>query len=160
MGSLSKDVFEVPAALGVADDVDAGGGALGVDDEADGGELDVTTPERADADSGFDLVGADDGLVAEGGVFADDEVFEGEAGHGKEVDGDAVEMDGAAQALAHVGGDAEAEAADVDERGGEGEGQQDEQGDGDLHGPTPKDGRCRQGLLVRGHLQDSSGSKG
>ena len=78
-------------------------------------------PEGADAEGGADGHGADDGLGAEGGVLVDDEVGEGEAGERKEVEGDVVEMDGTAEALADAGGDAVLEAADVDERRDESE---------------------------------------
>ena len=81
----------------------------------DGGELDLAAPEGGDAQVGVDGHGADDGLVAEGGVLADDEVRDGEAGEGKEGEGDVVEMDGAAEALADAGGDAALVAVDADE---------------------------------------------
>jgi len=146
---LHEDVLQVPAALGVAHDVETGAGAVFVDLEADGGDLDLTTPERADAEGGFDLVGLDDGLAAEGGRLADDEVFEGEAGYGKDVEGDAVEMDGAAEALAHVGGDAVPEALDAEERRRDDEGDEEEDDESGEDEPAARAGRgVVEGLVL------------
>ena len=79
---------------------------------------------EADAERGADGVGADDGLGAEGGIFVDDEVLDGEAGEREEGEGDAVEVDGAAEALTDAGGDAALKAVDADQRRHEDEQQQ------------------------------------
>ena len=99
-GGVQEDAFEIPLAVGEMDEVDAGFG------EADGGELDAAAPKGAEAEGGADGVGADDGLVAEGGVFVDDKVLKREAGEREKVEGDFVEMHGAAEAVADAGGDA------------------------------------------------------
>ena len=110
LGGVEEDAVEVPLAVGEVDEVDAGVG------EADGGELEAAAPEGGDAEGGVDDVGADDGLVAEGWVFVDDEVFKGEAGEREEVEGDLVEVDGAAEAFAYAVGDAALIAVEADER--------------------------------------------
>ena len=110
VGGVEEDALEVPLAVGEVDEVDAGVG------EADGGELDAAAPEGADAKGGADGVGADDGLGAECWIFLDDEIFENEAGEGKEVQADFVEVDGAAEAVADAVGDALLIAIDADER--------------------------------------------
>ena len=110
LGGLEEEALEVPAAVGVVDEVEAGRV------EGDAGELDAATPERADAERGADAVGADDGLVAEAGILLDDEVLEGEAGQRQQVERDAIEMDGATERGADAGDDAALEAVDVDQR--------------------------------------------
>ena len=107
LGGFEEDAFDVPLAVGGVDQIDAGLF------QADPGELDLFAVEGGDAEGRLDLVGADDGLGAEGGVFGDDEVCELEAGEGKKDEGDAVEMDRAAEAGADAGDDAALEAVDV-----------------------------------------------
>ena len=109
VGGAEKDAFEVPLAVGGVDEVDAGLV------EADGGEFYAPGPEGADAKGGSDGTGTDDRLGAEGGVFADNQIFKGEAGEREQIEGDAVEMDGAAEAVADAGSDAALEAVDADE---------------------------------------------
>ncbi len=138
------------------DEVDAGFG------EADGGELDAAAPEGAEAEGGADGVGADDGLVAEGGVFVDDEVFEGEAGEREKVEGDSVEMDGAAEAVADAGGDAALIAVDADVGGQQDEQHDCERSEGEVEEATQRVGaEGRSGVVVRGFAgSDFSGFAG
>ena len=126
VGGVEEDAVEVPLAVGEMDEVDAGVG------EADGGELEAAAPEGGDAEGGVDDVGADDGLVAEGGVFVDDEVFEREAGEREEIEGDLVEVDGAAEALANAVGDAALIAVEADKRRQENEEQYGDSGERDV----------------------------
>ena len=53
---------------------------VGVAAEGDSGELGMAAAEGGEAERDADLVGAQDGLGAEGGILVDDEVFQGEAG--------------------------------------------------------------------------------
>ena len=123
---LEKDALDVPAAVGGVNEVDAGFG------EADGGELDLAAPEGRDAHAGVDKVGADDGLGAEGGIFADDQVLDGKAGEREDREGDAVEVNGTAEAVTDGGGDAALKAADVYKRRPEDERRYDKQYESDV----------------------------
>ncbi len=130
VGGVEEDAVEVPFAGGEIDEVDAGVG------EADGGELEAAAPEGGDAEGGVDGVGADDGLVAEGGVFVDDEVFKGQAGEREEIEGDLVEVDGAAKAFADAVGDAALVAVETDQRRKQNEEKDDQTGEDDVGQPT------------------------
>ena len=130
-GGLEEDALEVPAAVWQVDEVDAGV------KEGDAGELDVAPPEGGEAEAGADLVGADDRLIAKGGVFIDDEIFNGEAGRGEHGEGDGVEVDGAAERGGDAGGDLAAEAIHADERRQHGEqNQREEDGEDDEDAPA------------------------
>jgi hypothetical protein len=126
VGGVEEDVIEVPVAVGEMDEVDAGVG------EADGGELEAAAPEGADAEGRVDGSGADDGLVAEGGVFVDDEVFEGEAGEREEIQGYPIQMDGTAEAFADACCDALLIAIETDEWWKQNEEEDSEGGEGDV----------------------------
>jgi len=115
------------------DEVDAGSDAGVARAECDAGEFNALAPEGGDAEGGADLAGTEDGLGAEGGILLDDEVFQGDAGHREQGEGDAIEVDGAAKRCADVGGDAALETADADERRDEDEQQQDQE-DGEDEG--------------------------
>jgi hypothetical protein len=132
VGGLEENALDVPAAVVVADEVDAGIYPRVAGAEGDFGELDVA-PEGVDAESGADLAGAEDGLGAEGGILVDDEVFQGEAGERQQDGRDAGEVDGAADGRADVARDAELKTAEVDERRNEGDEKkcEDEAEDGD-----------------------------
>ena len=126
------------------DEIDAGVG------EADGGEFDAAPPERAEAQGGADGVGTNDRLGAKGRVFVDDEIFEGEARKGKEIEADLVEMDGAAEAVADAVGDALLIAVDADERRKENEKKDCQSGKGHIEQATEgMDAERRRDVCVR-----------
>ncbi len=91
-----------------------------------------TAPEGRDAQGDADAACLNDGFGAEGGVFRDHEVFQGEARHGQQGESDGVDVDGPAEGLADALGDAAAEAVGADERRQEDEADE-QQEDGDDH---------------------------
>ncbi len=108
VSSVEQDALEVPFAGRGVDKVDARFG------EADGRELDPAPPKRANAKGGTNGVGADDRLGAKGGIFIDDEIFEGKAGERQEIQTHLVEVDRPAEARTDAVGNASLIAIDAD----------------------------------------------
>jgi hypothetical protein len=144
MGGVKENAHKIPLPRRGVDEVDAGVS------EADGGEFDASAPERADTQSGTDGVGADDRLGAEGGVFVDDEFFEGEAGEWEKIQAYLVEMDRAAEAGADAVGDALLIAVDADERREQNEEEDDKSREGEIEKAAERvDAERGQGIRGR-----------
>ena len=107
---MRKERFDIPIAVAATNEVEARIA------EAEPGEFEASAPERADAEIGGDLLGAEDRFSAVGGIVADGEVLHVEAGLGKQAQADGVEIDGAFEGAAHRGGNVGTISAEIDER--------------------------------------------
>ena len=107
---------DIPSAVVALDEVEGG------INEAEAGEANLPGEEFIDAQAGFEAAAGGERFKAVGGIFADGDVFEREAGDGENAVIDFFEADAAAEGIFEGLFDAGGEAGGVDEGGDDAEG--------------------------------------
>ena len=107
--SLVEHGADIPLSGGVADQVQAGFV------EADAGDFEAAAPQGDEADVGHHAGGMEHGLGPEGGIFADDQLFNFKARAGQQAQLHGAHANGTPDGPADAIGDAVLIAADVDE---------------------------------------------
>lgn len=98
--------------------------------EADGSEFEMAREEAGQAGDGFKGGDVSERLDAEGGIFVDDDIVDGEAGAGEKAEVDGADFDFAAEGAFEGGADARSEAVAAEVGRGDAGAEQQHDGDG------------------------------